>query len=240
MTAYLRGQILYRVAEMMEGRRVAVRATSSPTPARPIRSAASTPRSTGGSGTRDGPTRSRRWRARRTLSPGPYFDFTLPEPTGVVGIVAPGDQSLLGLVSRLAPAIVSGNTAVVLASERSPLPAVSLAEVLATSDVPGGVVNILTGRTAELVPWLASHMDVNGLDITGVPDDLLADTERAAAENVKRVHRAPDSRSFRRRRAESLRDHGVHGVQDRLAPDGCVRFDARRRSPMERIRRGPA
>ena len=127
---------------------------------------------------------------------GPYFNFTLPEPTGVVGIVAPGDQSLLGLVSRLAPAIVSGNTTVVIASERSPLPAVSLAEVLATSDVPGGVVNILTGRTAELVPWLASHMDVNGLDVTGVPDELLADTERAAAENVKRVHRAPDVDPF--------------------------------------------
>ena len=127
---------------------------------------------------------------------GPYFNFTLPEPTGVVGIVAPGDQALLGLVSRLAPAIVSGNTAVVIASERSPLPAVSLAEVLATSDVPGGVVNVLTGRTAELVPWLASHIDVNGIDVTGVPDELLADTERAAAENVKRVHRAPDVDPF--------------------------------------------
>jgi acyl-CoA reductase-like NAD-dependent aldehyde dehydrogenase len=103
---------------------------------------------------------------------------------------------LLGLVSRVAPAIVSGNTAVVIASERSPLPAVSLAEVLATSDVPGGVVNILTGRTTELVPWLASHMDVNGLDVTGVPAGLLADTERATAENVKRVHRASDTDPF--------------------------------------------
>jgi acyl-CoA reductase-like NAD-dependent aldehyde dehydrogenase len=84
----------------------------------------------------------------------------------------------------------------VIASERSPLPAVSLAEVLATSDVPGGVVNILTGCTAELVPWLASHMDVNGLDVTGVPGDLLADSERGAAENVKRVHRAPASDPF--------------------------------------------
>ena len=91
---------------------------------------------------------------------------------------------------------MSGNTAVVIASERSPLPAVSLAEVLATSDVPGGVVNILTGRTGELVPWLASHMDVNGLDVTGVPAELLADAERAAAENVKRVHRAPDADPF--------------------------------------------
>jgi acyl-CoA reductase-like NAD-dependent aldehyde dehydrogenase len=95
------------------------------------------------------------------------------------------------MVSRLAPAIVSGNTAVVLASERSPLPAVSLAEVLATSDVPPGVVNILTGRTSELAPWLAAHMDVNAIDVAGVPDELLADVERAAADNLKRVVRAP-------------------------------------------------
>jgi acyl-CoA reductase-like NAD-dependent aldehyde dehydrogenase len=120
---------------------------------------------------------------------GPYFNFTIPEPTGVVGIVAPSDRSLLGLVSRLAPAIVSGNTAVVIASEPSPLPAVSLSEVLATSDVPGGVVNLLTGLTAELVPWLAGHMDVNAVDVTGVPDDLLAQVEELAAENVKRVVR---------------------------------------------------
>jgi acyl-CoA reductase-like NAD-dependent aldehyde dehydrogenase len=127
---------------------------------------------------------------------GPYFNFTIPEPTGVVGIVAPQDQSLLGLVSRVAPAIVSGNTAVVLASERSPLPAVSLGEVLATSDVPGGVVNILTGFTAELVPWLAGHMDVNALDATGVPDDLRTQVEELSAENVKRVHRAPAADPF--------------------------------------------
>jgi acyl-CoA reductase-like NAD-dependent aldehyde dehydrogenase len=127
---------------------------------------------------------------------GPYFNFTIPEPTGVVGIVAPQDRSLLGLVSRLAPAIVSGNTAVVVASERSPLPAVSLGEVLATSDVPGGVVNILTGHTAELVPWLAAHMDVNAIDATGVPDELFADVERAAADNVKRVVRARDVDPF--------------------------------------------
>jgi acyl-CoA reductase-like NAD-dependent aldehyde dehydrogenase len=127
---------------------------------------------------------------------GPYFNFTIPEPTGVVGVVAPQDQSLLGLVSRVAPAIVSGNTTVVLASERSPLPAVSLGEVLATSDVPGGVVNILTGHTAELVPWLAGHMDVNALDATGVPDDLRREVEELSAENVKRVHRAPDADPF--------------------------------------------
>jgi acyl-CoA reductase-like NAD-dependent aldehyde dehydrogenase len=127
---------------------------------------------------------------------GPYFNFTIPEPTGVVGIVAPQHQSLLGLVSRLAPAVVSGNTAVVLASEKSPLPAVTLGEVLATSDVPGGVVNLLTGFTAELVPWLAGHMDVNAVDLTGVPEELLPQVEELAAENVKRLHRGPDADPF--------------------------------------------
>jgi len=100
---------------------------------------------------------------------GPYFDFSVLEPTGVVGIVVPAEPALLGRVSRLAPAIVSGNTAVAIASEPWPLPAVSLAEVLATSDVPPGVVNLPTGRTVELGPWLAGHMDVNAIDVTGVP-----------------------------------------------------------------------
>jgi acyl-CoA reductase-like NAD-dependent aldehyde dehydrogenase len=127
---------------------------------------------------------------------GPYFNFTIPEPTGVVGIVAPPDQALLGLVSRLAPAAASGNTTVVLASESSPLPAVSLGEVLATSDVPGGVVNILTGLTDELVPWLAGHMDVNAIDLTGVPAASRAEAERLSAENVKRVVRARDVDPF--------------------------------------------
>jgi acyl-CoA reductase-like NAD-dependent aldehyde dehydrogenase len=121
---------------------------------------------------------------------GPYFNFSVLEPTGVVGIVAPDEPSLLGLVSRLAPAIVGGNTTVVIASERGPLPAVTIAEVLATSDVPPGVVNILTGEKAELVPWLAGHMDVNALDVTGCAEELGASAERAAAESVKRVHRA--------------------------------------------------
>jgi acyl-CoA reductase-like NAD-dependent aldehyde dehydrogenase len=127
---------------------------------------------------------------------GPYFNFTVPEPTQLVGIVAPQDQALLGLVSRLAPAIVSGNTTVVLASEKHPMPAVTLSEVLATSDVPGGVINLLTGTTGELVPWLAGHMDVNAIDVTGVPEELTAQVEELAAENVKRVHRAPDADPF--------------------------------------------
>ncbi len=194
-TPYNRGQILYRVAELMEGRRAQFEAeladAGAPDPRRGVDAAID------------------RWvwyagwcdKVHQVLGgtnpvAAPYFNFTIPEPTGVVGIVAPPDQALLGLVSRLAPAIVSGNTAVVIASEPSPLPAVSLAEVLATSDVPGGVVNVLTGFTRELVPWLAGHMDVNAVDVTGVPDDLMPEVEALAAENMKRLHRAPDVDPF--------------------------------------------
>jgi acyl-CoA reductase-like NAD-dependent aldehyde dehydrogenase len=120
-----------------------------------------------------------------------YFNFTIPEPTGVVGVVAPETSSLLGLVSRLAPAIVSGNCAVVLASERRPLPAISLTEVLATSDVPGGVINVLTGLRSELVPVMAAHVDVDGLDLWGVPDELRTATELTAADDIKRLSRRP-------------------------------------------------
>jgi acyl-CoA reductase-like NAD-dependent aldehyde dehydrogenase len=127
---------------------------------------------------------------------GPYFNFTVPEPTGVVGIVAPDEPPLLGLVSRIAPALTGGNAVVALTSETLPLAAVELAEVLATSDVPGGVVNLLTGHRSELAPWLASHMDVNAIDLTGA-DELRAGLEQAAAENVKRVvHGSPDSQSL--------------------------------------------
>jgi acyl-CoA reductase-like NAD-dependent aldehyde dehydrogenase len=112
-----------------------------------------------------------------------------------VGIVAPGDSALLGLVSVLAPAIVTGNTVVVLAAEDRPLPAVTLTEVLATSDLPGGVVNMLTGKVSEMAPWLAGHMDVNAVDLTGVADSALAATlEADAAENLKRVLRPPADR----------------------------------------------
>jgi acyl-CoA reductase-like NAD-dependent aldehyde dehydrogenase len=121
---------------------------------------------------------------------GPYFTFSLPEPTGVVGVVAPQDSSLLGLVSVLAPVLTTGNTAVVVSSQARPLPAVSLAEVLATSDLPGGVVNLLTGVTAELAPWLAGHRDVNAVDLTGVAPAARRDLELKAAENVKRVYAA--------------------------------------------------
>jgi acyl-CoA reductase-like NAD-dependent aldehyde dehydrogenase len=127
---------------------------------------------------------------------GPYFNFTVPEPTGVVGVRAPETPPLAGLVSRIAPVIVGGNTVVAVASEAHPLAAVELAEALATSDLPGGVVNILTGFKSELAPWLAGHMDVNAIDLSGV-DGQSAELERLAAENVKRVVRgAPDEQSL--------------------------------------------
>jgi acyl-CoA reductase-like NAD-dependent aldehyde dehydrogenase len=118
---------------------------------------------------------------------GPYFNFSVPEPTGVVAVIAPARSSLLGLVTVLAPVIVTGNTAVVVASEARPLPAVTLTEVIATSDVPPGVVNVLTGRTAELAPVLAAHMDVNAIDLSGVPAADRCEFERLAAGNLKRV-----------------------------------------------------
>ena len=194
-TASNRGQVLYRVAELMEGRREQFRAE--------LVDAGATDPDRGVDAAIDRWVWYAGWCDKIHQVPGaanpvagPYFNFTIPEPTGVVGIVAPHDQALLGLVSRLAPAIVSGNTAVTVATERSPLPAVSLAEVLATSDVPRGVVNILTGQTRELVPWLAGHMDVNAIDVTGVPEDLLAEVESLSAENVKRVTRARDVDPF--------------------------------------------
>jgi acyl-CoA reductase-like NAD-dependent aldehyde dehydrogenase len=122
---------------------------------------------------------------------GSYFNFSVPEPTGVVGIIAPEDSSLLGLVSRLAPVIVSGNAAVVIASESRPLPAVTLTEVLATSDVPGGVVNLVTGLRRELVQHVAGHMDVNALDAYGLDPKEAGAIEQLATENVKRLVRPP-------------------------------------------------
>jgi acyl-CoA reductase-like NAD-dependent aldehyde dehydrogenase len=124
---------------------------------------------------------------------GPFFNLSTPEPTGVVAVLAPQQSSLLGLVSVVAPVIVTGNTAVVVSSYQRPLPAVTFSEVLATSDVPGGVVNILTGSAATVGPWLAAHMDVNAIDLTGIAGQatLATDLEIAAADNLKRVRRAP-------------------------------------------------
>ena len=191
-TAYLRGQVLYRVAEMLEGRAgqftaevAAAEDTGQPEARGQVEAAID------------------RWvwyagwpdkvaQVAGAANPvaGPYFNFSVPEPTGVVAVIAPQESSLLGLVSVVAPVIATGNAAVVVASQDRPLPAITLAEVLATSDLPGGVVNLLTGVTAELAPVLAGHMDVNAIDLTGVPPAGRAGLERLAADSVKRVFAA--------------------------------------------------
>jgi acyl-CoA reductase-like NAD-dependent aldehyde dehydrogenase len=193
-TAYNRGQVLYRVAELMEGRRsqfaAEVAAAEGLSPARADKVVAQAiDRWVWYAGWPD-----KLAQVLGALNPvaGPYFNISAPEPTGVVAALAPQGSSLLGLVSVLAPIVVSGNTAVILTSEHRPLPAVTLAEVLATSDVPAGVINLITGRTAEVAPWLASHQDVNAIDLTGAAgaDGVQwADLERAGAENLKRVLR---------------------------------------------------
>ena len=193
-TAYNRGQVLYRVAELMEGRRAQfaaeVAAAEGLTPARADRVVSQAiDRWVWYAGWSD-----KLAQVLGGVNPvaGPYFNISAPEPTGVVAALAPQRSSLLGLVSVLAPIVVSGNTAVVLTSERRPLPAITLSEVLATSDVPDGAINLITGRTAEVAPWLASHQDVNAIDLAGAADaDNLAwaDLERAGADNLKRVLR---------------------------------------------------
>jgi acyl-CoA reductase-like NAD-dependent aldehyde dehydrogenase len=183
-TAMNRGQILYRIAEMLDGRRQQfIRELGGGKPAgREV----------------DAAVEAFVWYAgwtdklsqfAGTVNPvsGPYFNFTIPEPTGVVGVVAPERPALAGLVARLAPALAGGNVVVALASEADPLPALTLAEVLATSDLPAGVANILSGRRSELLPWLGSHMDVNAIDVTGCTSEERAGLEAAAASNVKRV-----------------------------------------------------
>jgi acyl-CoA reductase-like NAD-dependent aldehyde dehydrogenase len=188
MTAYNRGQVLYRLAEMIESRSSEFAEVS---------------------GGRDEVERAvdrvvwyAGWadKVAQVLGSsnpvaGPYFNFTVPEPTGVVATLAPDEPPLLGLVSRVIPALTGGNAVVAVASETQPLAAIELAEALATSDVPGGVVNLLTGRRDELAPWLASHMDVNAIDVTGA-NGASAELERVAADNVKRVvHGNADSQS---------------------------------------------
>jgi acyl-CoA reductase-like NAD-dependent aldehyde dehydrogenase len=193
MTAYNRGQVLYRVAEVMEGRHVQFCeevAAGEGLSASKARAAV------------DAAIDRWVWYAGWTdklaavlggANPvaGPYFDFSMPEPTGVVAVLAPQQSSLLGLVSVLAPVLAAGNTAVVVTSKDRPLPAVTLAEVLATSDVPGGAVNLLTGSAAELGTWLAEHADVDGIDLTGAPAGRAMEFEREAAGTVKRVVRPP-------------------------------------------------
>jgi acyl-CoA reductase-like NAD-dependent aldehyde dehydrogenase len=188
-TAYNRGQVLYRVAEMLEGRAAQFAAE-----------VAAAEGSTAADAGRQVAAAVDRWvwfagwadkvaQVAGSANPvaGPYFNFSIPEPTGVVAVIAPAASSLLGLVSVLAPVIVTGNTAVAVASEQRPLPAITLTEVIATADVPPGVVNVLTGRTAELAPVLAAHMDVNAIDLSGAPDADRAELERLAAGNLKRV-----------------------------------------------------
>jgi len=187
-TGYNRGQILYRIAEVCEARAAELadelrRQGSSAADAR-----------------REVESVIDRWvyyagwsdkypQIFGSVNPvaGPYYNFTVPEPTGVVGVVAPEEPSLLGLVSRIAPVIVGGNTVLAIASETKPLAAITLAEVFETSDVPGGVINLLSGLKSELVPWLAAHMDVNAIDTTGVAADAIPAVQKTAAENVKRV-----------------------------------------------------
>jgi acyl-CoA reductase-like NAD-dependent aldehyde dehydrogenase len=189
-TPYNRGQVLYRVAEILEGRRAQFVAEVGD-------SGAADPESEVDSAI-DRWVWYAGWADKVTavlgaVNPvaGPYFDFSLPEPTGVVGVLAPQRSALLGLVSVVAPVIATGNTCVVVASTDRALPAITLAEVLATSDLPGGVVNLLTGSAAELAPWLAAHADVNALDLTGVDPEAAVELERAAAQTVKRVLAAP-------------------------------------------------
>jgi len=190
-TAYNRGQVVYRIAEVLEGRRGQFEQElrdSEGISAAKARTyvAASIDRLVWYAGWAD---KIAQVTGGANQVAGPYFNHSAPEPTGVVAIIAPKGP-LLGLVSVLAPVITTGNTCVVVASEEHPLTAVTLAEVMATADVPGGVVNILTGSRAEIAPWLASHMDVNGLDLTGVSDAGLAtELEVAAADNLKRVRR---------------------------------------------------
>jgi acyl-CoA reductase-like NAD-dependent aldehyde dehydrogenase len=185
-TAMNRGQILYRAAEMMDGRRAQFVELLG-----------------GGRGARREVERSidmwvwyAGWtdklaQVTGTVNPvaGPYFNFTLPEPAGVVGVFAPMAPALLGLVQCLAPVLAGGNTVVAVASEESPLAALTLGEVLATSDFPASVVNVLTGARGELLPWLAGHMDVNAIDASGCTPEQVAEVEAAAAGNVKRVVR---------------------------------------------------
>jgi acyl-CoA reductase-like NAD-dependent aldehyde dehydrogenase len=191
-TAYNRGQVVYRIAEVLEGRRdqfeAEIRTAEGVTAAKARTFVdAAVDRLVWYAGWAD---KIAQVTGSANAVAGPYFNHSAPEPTGVVAIVAPRGP-LLGLVSVVAPVIATGNTCVVVASEAFPLSAITLGEVMATSDLPGGVVNVLTGSVAEIAPWLASHMDVNGLDLTGVTDaELARSLEASAADNLKRVRRA--------------------------------------------------
>ncbi len=221
-TAYNRGQVLYRVAEMLEGRRAQfadeVAAAEGVAPARAV---ASVDRAI------DRWVHYAGWADKYaqvvgSTNPvaGPYFTFSLPEPTGVVGVLAPQDSSLLGLVSVLAPVLATGNSAVVIASQQRPLPAASFAEVLATSDLPAGAVNLLTGMTAELAPWLAGHRDVNAIDLTGCARRSRHPNRVAGRGGGQRQARLrPTSRQRLGRGSRTGATERVRRDKNRLAPD---------------------
>ncbi len=191
-TAYNRGQVLYRVAEVLEGRRGqfvdALAAVAGPDALDPeVEVDASIDRWVWYAGWTD---KLSTILGSRNPVAGPFLNVSHPEPMGVVGVVAPDAAPLLGLTSVLAPVLAGGNVAVLLASQSFPLVSIDLAEVFATSDVPGGVANVLTGKQADLLPWLAGHRDVDAIDATGIADaDLLVDVQVAAADNLKRVKR---------------------------------------------------
>jgi hypothetical protein len=190
-TAFNRGQILYRIAEIMEGRRdqfvaeiLALEGGTTKAATAQVTEAIDLWVWYAG------------WCDKiSTIAgatnpiAGPYYNFTIPEELGVVGVIAEQKESLLGLIAAIAPVIATGNTAVVIASEKRPLPAITLSEALATSDLPAGVLNILTGKVSELAPWLASHMEIDGLDVTGVNSKIESELRIAGAENLKRIHR---------------------------------------------------
>jgi len=199
-TAFNRGQILYRIAEIMEGRRdqfvneiIALEGGSAKAAEAQVEQAIDLWVWYAG------------WCDKiSTIAgatnpiAGPYYNFTTPEELGVVGIIADQKDSLLGLVAAIAPVVATGNTAVVIASEKRPLPAITLSEALATSDLPAGVLNILTGKVSELAPWLASHMEIDGLDISGADPKIESELRIAGAENLKRIHRFNKSQSPQR------------------------------------------
>ena len=190
-TAYNRGQILYRIAEIMEGRSaqfvaeiMSLEGVTAKAATQQVQDAIDTWVWYAG------------WTDKISSTAGgtnpiagPYYNFTIPEPLGVIGIIAEQKSSLLGLVRGLAPVISGGNTAVLIASEKRALPAITLAECLATSDVPAGVINILTGKSAELAPWMASHMEIDGMDLSGIDTKSESELRIAGTENLKRIHR---------------------------------------------------
>lgn len=190
-TAFNRGQILYRIAEMIEGRSEqfiseisALEGVSESVARKQVEAAIDLWVWYAG------------WTDKITTAAGgtnpiagPYYNFTIPEALGVVGVIAEEKESLLGLTRGLAPVIAGGNTAVLIASETRPLPAITFAEVLATSDLPAGVVNILTGKRDELVPWLAGHMEVDGVDVSGLPKSADGEIKKSGSDNLKRIHR---------------------------------------------------